>query len=66
MSCPICGAPRGTNGYCWNHVNIDGSGYSLPYISDLDLIKYDLRQERHVKKYGKAITLNEALRGGGK
>ena len=66
MSCPTCHCPRGTNAYCWGHVNSDGSGFLLPFISDTDLIKFELRRERHVKKYGKAITLNEALRGGGK
>jgi len=63
LSCPICGAQRGTNVYCWNHVNSDSSGYSLPYISDTDLIKYDLRVEKKIRKYGRAVTLNEALKG---
>jgi len=65
VSCPVCGKPRGTNKYCWNHVDSGSVGYLLPSISDMDLIKFDLRVEKKMKRYGRAVTLNEALRNGG-
>ena len=49
MSCPVCGEPRGTNKYCWNHTNSDSVGYLLPSISDMDLIKYVPPKKRPTK-----------------
>lgn len=47
MSCPFCGAARGSNKYCWNHVTGSGEGYLLPDLSDRQLIRsVELRVRR--------------------
>ena len=37
--CPVCGSVRGTNEYCWGHVNSDGTGYLLPSSGNMQPVK---------------------------
>ena len=63
LNCPRCGAPRGTNKYCWNCVEEkSGNGVLLPLILIEDLLKFDIRKTRKQKRYGSAVTVNGVLR----
>lgn len=62
LNCPRCGAPRGTNKYCWNCVEEkSGTGVLLPLISIEDLLKFDIRKTRKLKRYGAVVTVNGVL-----
>jgi len=64
VSCPICGRPRGTNEYCWGHVNSDGTGYLLPHISMKQLIRYKPKPRKLDKSASQRATrVQSKLRG---
>ena len=64
MSCPICHSPRGSNEYCWGHVNSDGTGYLLPFISDMQLIKYKKPKKKRIRSSLKKVTVGRGQSGG--
>ena len=58
MSCPSCGSARGLNLYCWY------CGEKMPYISEEDLLRFDMRRSRQGAKYGRSVSVKELLKGG--
>jgi len=65
VSCPICHCARGTNVYCWGHVNSDGTGYLLPFISDMQLIEYEPRTSHVFDLKQVTLGLGESKGAGG-
>jgi len=63
VSCDVCSCPRGSNKFCWGHVNSDGSGYSLPPISEKQLIRSRSKRRSRVSVLKKATLTQSKLRG---